>query len=453
MKQGNINMIEQYISKSIKCKCGKVHKSRVESIEINDNAIDTDLIAFLKANKYRSLTVVCDKNGYKAAGKMVCGTLEKTDIQYKLHLFHNDFLAPDEYAIGNLAMGLFGESDIIVAVGSGTVNDVCRYVSAVAGKEFCTVGTAPSMDGYISGSSALIYNNLKLTFETHPPKAVFFEPTILANAPRNMISSGVGDLLGKINCLCDWKLSNIINGEWYCDFISGIVSDAVWKTIDCCDGLIRGDSESAAVLLEALLLSGVCMDFAGNSRPASGCEHHISHFWEMRFLLEGRKAVFHGTKVGIGTVIALKAYEYVSALNPDFKAIRNKPRMSFDEWENNVHKAFLGASNEIIELEKKSGKNDIEKLDTRLSVIEENWDKIKALASDAAKPEIISSILKRLKAPITPAEIGVEKELAKQAIIYAKEIRDRYTVLQLLWDLGELDSFAETVVNEYYKMY
>ena len=88
----------------------------------------------------------------------------KTDIQYKLHLFHNDFLAPDEYAIGNLAMGIFGESDIIVAVGSGTVNDVCRYVSAVAGKEFCTVGTAPSMDGYISGSSALIYNNLKLTF-------------------------------------------------------------------------------------------------------------------------------------------------------------------------------------------------------------------------------------------------------------------------------------------------
>lgn len=445
-----IDMIEKYIKKSVQCKCGKVHRSRVETIVIKDDAASKELMDFLMQNGYGRITVVCDKNGYRAAGEKVCRALDKTDIQYKLHLFNKDSLAPDEYAVGSLTMGILPDSDIILAVGSGTVNDLCRYVSAVAGKPFCTVGTAPSMDGYISGGSALIYNNLKLTFETHPPKAVFFEPHILANAPKDMIASGVGDLLGKISCLTDWKLSEMITGEWHCDFISDTVDTAIQKTISCKDKIAAGDSDAVSTLLEALLLSGVCMDYAGNSRPASGCEHHLSHFWEMRFLSEGRAPVFHGTKVGIGTVISLKAYEYIADLDPDFAKIRQKPRASFAVWEKAVRKAFLDASEEIIDLEKRGGKNNTENLKIRLSSIEENWNKVKSLASNVTRSEVVIDILKKLGAPVKPNEIGIEKEMTRQAIMYAKEIRNRYTVLQLLWDLDELENFADFIVDQYY---
>lgn len=443
-------MIEQYISKKIKCSCGREHKSRVEKIVIKHDVINNELIDFLKENQYHKLTVVCDKNGYRVAGNDVCKALDKTGVKYKLHIFQSEDLAPNEHSVGNLAMGIDLCSDIILAVGSGTVNDLCRYVSAVAGKPFCTVGTAPSMDGYISGGSALIYNNLKLTFETNAPKAVFFDPNILSNAPKDMIASGVGDLLGKISCLTDWRLSNIINDEWHCSFISDIVDAAIAKTIMARDGIASGDDEAISTLIEALLLSGVCMDYAGNSRPASGCEHHMSHFVEMRYLLEGRSAVFHGTKVGINTIIALKAYEYVAELTPDFKMIRNIKRKSYENWEKDIYNAFLEASKEIIELEKVSGKNSDERLQTRLSAIEANWGKIKNLASNTTKPELICGILTQLNAPITPSEIGVEKEMAKQMIMYSKELRDRYTVLQLLWDLGELENFANMVIVEYF---
>lgn len=443
-------MIEQYIRKSIECKCGRIHKSKVETIVIKENVIENELIEFLKINRYGKITVVCDKNGFRVAGERVCKALDIATIKYKLHMFQKDSLAPDEYAVGNLVMGLDHDSDIILAVGSGTVNDLCRFVSAIVGKPFCTVGTAPSMDGYISGGSALIYNNLKLTFETHPPKAVFFDPVILANAPNDMIASGVGDLLGKISCLTDWRLSNIVTGEWYCEFIADIVNSAIEKTISVRDGIASGDSNACATLLEALLLSGVCMDYAGNSRPASGCEHHISHFWEMRYLLEGRNAVFHGTKVGIGTVISLKAYRYIAKLNPDFDKIRKIPRESFDEWGKSIQKAFLEASYEIIGLEKRCGKNCISNLDVRLSSIQVNWNDIKELAIGITDSAEVVSLLQQLDAPTKPAEIGVEREMAWQAIMYAKEIRDRYTVLQLLWDLGELENFADSVVNEYY---
>lgn len=443
-------MIEQYVSKSIACDCGRTHISRVEKIEIAKNVIENELIDFLKSKGYKKLTVVCDKNTYRVAGNRVCEALEQNHILFKLHMFQEDNVLPNEHFIGNLAMGMTLDSDLILAVGSGTINDICRYVSAVAGKPFCTVGTAPSMDGYISGGSALIYNNLKLTFETHAPAAVFLDPLILARAPKDMIASGVGDLLGKISCLADWRMSAIVNGEWHCSFVSDLVDAAIQKVKGCIDKIAADDSDAIADLVEALLISGVCMDFAGNSRPASGCEHHMSHFLEMRYLIEGREAVFHGTKVGINTVIALKAYEYIAKLTPDFDEIRKASRKSFEEWEKEVRDAFLDASDEIVELEKKAGKNSAEKLEARLTATEKHWHEIKALAEQVEKSQLVYDILKQLNAPARPRDIGVEREMAKQMILHSKEIRDRYTVLQLLWDLNRLENFADSVINEYY---
>ena len=443
-------MIEQFISKTISCSCGRTHSSRVETIEIKSNVIEREMLAFLKEKGYKKLTVVCDKNTYRVSAERVLKVLEQNGIAFKLHKFQEDTVLPNEHFIGNLAMGMALDCDLILAVGSGTINDICRYVSAVAGKPYCIVGTAPSMDGYISGGSALIYNNLKLTFETHTPIAVFLDPAILSHAPKDMIASGVGDLLGKISCLTDWRLSELVNGEWHCDFISDIVDTAVQKVVDNSDKIAECEDGAIAELVEGLLLSGVCMDFAENSRPASGCEHHMSHFLEMRYLLEGREAVFHGTKVGIGTVISLRAYEYISNLTPDFDKIKALPRASFEEWEKNVREAFLGASDEIVELEKKSEKNSSEKLSKRLLSTQTNWLQIKELAKQTVSSSTVYNILKQLDAPTKPHEIGVPKEMARQAILYAKEIRDRYTVLQLLWDLGELENFVDLITNEYY---
>ena len=443
-------MIENYIGKPIKCDCGKEHRSRMDVIEIKKGVIENELVVFLKENGYKRLTVVCDKNTYRVAGERVCKVLEQNGISYKLHMYLEDNVLPNEHFIGNLAVGMDIGCDLMLAVGSGTINDICRYVSAVAQKEYCILGTAPSMDGYNSGVSALIYNNTKRTIETHTPKAVFLDPDILVEAPKDMICAGVGDLLGKINCLTDWKLAKIVNDEWHCEFISNIVDTAIQKITDNKEGLASGESSAIADLVEGLLLSGVCMDFAGNTRPASGCEHHMSHFWEMRYLLEGREAVFHGTKVGIGTVIALMAYEYLATLTPDFKAIKNLSRPTFEEWSSEIEKAFLGATEEVLSLERKCQKNGATKVSARIDALEKNWDKIQTLAKDATKSSVVYDILKSLDAPVVPADIGVDKTMARQAILYAKEIRDRYTVLQLLWDIGELENFADLVINKYY---
>lgn len=443
-------MIENYIGKTINCSCGKTHTGKVEKIVIKKDVVKNELVQYLTENNFKKITLVCDKKGYEVAGQEVEIVLLENGFTIKTHMFTADALIPDEWAIGNLILGCLPDSDLFLSVGSGVISDVTRQVSAVKNLPFITVGTAPSMDGYISGVSPLIYNGLKLTFETHPPKAVFFDPEVLANAPTDMISAGVGDLLGKISCLNDWKLSKIINDEWHCEFISDIVEKAVEKTLIAKDGIINKDDTAVATLLEALLLSGICMDFAGNSRPASGCEHHMSHFWEMRYIIENRPAIFHGTKVGIGTVISLKAYEYISALKPDFDRLATIDRPSYDEWEKAIRKAFSKASDEIIELEKKAKKNDVEQINNRLITIKNRWLDIKRLANNVIKSEEVKDFLQKLDAPVYPHQIGVDKQMAKEAILYAKEIRNRYTVLQLLYDLGELENFADMVLEEYY---
>lgn len=442
-------MIENYVNKTINCACGKTHRSQVEKVVISSTAIEVELVDFIKQNGYDKITVICDQKSYAVAGEKVLSVLERVGAEYKVHKF-NDDLVPDERAVGNILMGAMAGSKAFLSVGSGTLNDLTRYASAVKGLPYFVVGTAPSMDGYISAGSALIYNGLKLTFETHAPQAVFFVPEILANAPRDMIASGVGDLLGKINCLKDWKLSAIINDEYLCPFIYDTTFTAVENTVTAKDGIINSDDNAVATLLESLLISGVCMDYAGNSRPASGCEHHISHFWEMRYIMENRPAVFHGTKVGIGTIIALKAYEYIARLKPDFNKIRKAKRKTYDEWESEVKTAFMGASDEIIALEKAKGKNDERKINNRLTIIEKKWSEITALAMSGRKSDEVKDFLLGLSAPIYPHQIGVDKEMAKQAILYAKEIRDRYTVLQLLCDLNELEKFATLIIDEYY---
>ena len=135
------------------------------------------------------------------------------------------------------------------------------------------------------------------------------------------------------------------------------------------------------------------------------------------------------------------------------KAIRDlrpvRERQSKEEWSAEIRRAYRDAAEGILDLEEKSGKNDPEKLLKRLDVIEEHWDEIRALAAAVPKASGIYEKLEKLDAPRRPADIGLSPEYVHDAVRYAKELRDRYTILQLLWDIGRLDEEADRIVKKY----
>ncbi len=446
--------IDPYLNSSFECSCGRTHKSLFAHYIFEPEAI-RKLPDLLKRLGYTRPYLISDTHTHEIAGIKAEEVLQRAEIRFTSHVLQspeNGDIAADEYALGSIAMANDKEADIIISIGTGTINDLGRYFSYITGRPFLLIATAPSMDGLVSGVAPLIFHNMKITFPAQEPLALICDPEIMAAAPLKMLAAGAADILGKYNCLLDWKLSHIVNNEYYCDTIAGIMRRAVDQTMESTKGLASHDKEAVSVLTEALVLSGIAMDFSENSRPASGAEHHQSHYWEMQFLFDGIPAVLHGTKVGIGTVLMLELYNALAEMEkPDFDRIRGEIscRPSLEEWEKEMRRCYRDGAEGIIELEKKSGKNEPEGLLKRLSVIEEKWDEIRSLAQTAPKASEIYQVLEKMGAAKIPADVGIPRQYVYDSIRYGKELRDRYTILQLMWDIGELDKAAEKLVEKY----
>lgn len=446
--------IEPYLNCSFQCDCGRTHKSLFAHYIFEPGAL-AKLPALLEQLGYARPYLISDTHTHEIAGKKTEEILKKAGVSFASHVLkspENGDLAADEHALGSIAMANDKDADIIISVGTGTINDLGRYFSYITGRPFMLVATAPSMDGLVSGVAPLIFHNMKITFPAQEPLALICDPEIMTNAPLKMLAAGAADILGKYNCLLDWKLSHLVNDEYYCDTIAGIMRKAVDQTMESTKGLASHDGQAVSILTEALVLSGIAMDFSENSRPASGAEHHQSHFWEMQFLFDGIPAVLHGTKVGIGTVLMLELYNMLAEMErPDFAKIReNIPgRLSVEEWEKEMHRCYRDGAEGIIELERKSGKNDPEGLRKRLTVIEEKWDEIQSLAKTAPKASEIYHVLEEMGAAKVPADVGISRDYVYDSIRYGKELRDRYTILQFMWDIGRLEEEADRLVEKY----
>ena len=191
------------------------------------------------------------------------------------------------------------------------------------------------------------------------------------------------------------------------------------------------------------------MSLYGNSRPASGCEHHMSHYWEMMFEQAGKRPVPHGTQVGVGTVLILKLVEALRNTKVDFDAARHFAKdYNQAEWEKNIHAAYGPAAQGVIDMEAKAQKNEINAHLKRIDAMESHWNEITALLEALPASETVMGILKSLDSPYLPGQIDIDPVMLKNTFMYAKEVRARYTILQMVWDLGLLDKLSDQVIAE-----
>lgn len=436
-----------YLNKELECSCGRTHRCAIKHVAIGLAAI-ASLTAYIKEKGYQHVAVVVDKNTEKAAGETVYGVLEKGGIFFDKIRLEAAEIIPDEITLGNLIADIAAETDLIIAVGSGTINDSCRFISHKMKIDYFIVGTAPSMDGYASDVTPMLIHNLKITYEKMGhAKAILGDVDVLSKAPMRMITAGVGDVFGKYICLTEWKLSHLITGEYYCEFVDGIMQDALKTLETSIDGIPSRNKKAMGAIMEGLVLAGVGMSYVGNSRPASGSEHHLAHYWEMMFLQSGQEDPLHGTKVGVGTVIALLLYQYAKKIVASGKAF---PQPSFDEkiWVKSIKKAYGISAPGVLSLEENVHKNSDAAVAKRLAVLQQHREDFMKLANALPTPEKIIVAMKKIQAPYLPKEIGVTPELLKNSIIYAKELRNRYGILQLLFDMGELENAADCVCKQ-----
>lgn len=370
------------------CSCGKKHGISIKNIVIGSR-LEGEAARLAAYYGQSRIFFFADGNTYKAFGIRVEKRLRDEGFNLDAFVFKTSgTLIPNEQALGRLLVEIDPSTRLIIAVGSGTINDLARMLSAKLHIPYFIVCTAPSMDGYASTVSPLIIEGFKKTYPAVYPESIVADISIMKDAPMQMITAGFGDIIGKLTCLTDWILARELNGEYYCETVVSLVRSAVEKCIDNISGIASRDEAAIRNITEALILSGIAIGMVGNSRPASGAEHHLSHYWEMDAIAHNREHPLHGNSVGVGAVIIASIYELMG-------------------------------------------------------------DRIPA-ACRPPKPEYIAGLLEKAGAPASPKQLGISRELFRDSVIHAKEVRPRYTVLQLASQYGLLEKFADELTHRFY---
>lgn len=405
------------------CTCGKTHFCNIKHVMIEANVLDK-YDALLE--KYNHVLLVADQNTYEVFGKAVEAKLAEK-VERVCVLEREGILVPNETALAEINACFTENIDLIVGVGSGVIQDLCKYVSFEAKLPYHIVATAPSMDGYASVGSALIIDNVKVTYSCHVPEAILADTNILKDAPMEMIQAGYGDILGKYSCLNDWKLSRVVNGEYFCQFVYDLTMEMVERVKDSGAALCGRDTAAIQNLMEAIIGVGIAMAYVGNSRPASGSEHHLSHYFEVVGLLRNEPYFMHGTDVVYSTYYTQKVREMLLQLD----TVEEHEGESKEEREANLRKIYDSAANEIIALQDRMGWYEI----NRTPIYKEKWNEIKAVLSEVPSCEQIRAYIESVGLDLNEFAALYSEEKIENALRYAKDIKDRYTVLWMYYDL------------------
>ena len=435
--------MKQYLQDSL-CACGKTH-----CVDIDDILIGKGVIYNLPelVSKYGAVRpfVLADRNTDAVAGELVYRILGENGFACVKYVFASPQLEPNEEAVGSAVMHFDPSCDLIIGVGSGVINDIGKILSNITGKKYIIVATAPSMDGYASATSSMNMDGLKVSLNSRAADVIVGDTDILKTAPLHMLKSGIGDMLAKYVSIAEWRIAHLITGEYYCEQVAELIRNALKKCVANAEGLLKKEDKAIEAVFEGLVIGGVAMAYAGVSRPASGVEHYFSHIWDMRGLEFGTQIDLHGIQCAMGTWQAVRLYEKLKTLTPDAaKAKAYVNNFSYETWKKEL-RTFLGNSAEtMIAQEEKERKYDKAKHPARFAEITENWGRIlRILDEELPSVQTFSEILDTIGISKDLTTIGVDPQTAKMTFQATKDIRDKYVLSRLAWDLGVLDELCE----------
>lgn len=427
------------------CSCGRKHKLPIVEIEIASgilSGLDQKLAAL---GAWENILLVADENTWSVAGTLVEKALAGKYSVSKV-IFSGQKLKPNEESVERI-LACTTTPDLLLAVGSGTITDLVRYCAANKWDiPFVSIPTAPSMDGYASTVSAMTFSGFKVTKPARPPLAIYGDLAVLKAAPARLLAAGAADLLGKYTALSDWILARELIGEYYCPDIADLVRRV---TDDCArDPVSLRERRDAAVanLTEGLILSGIGILMVGNSRPASGSEHHLSHFWEMKEQLQGEGEHLHGEKVAVGSLLAARAYQFL--LGQDLEKLSYHSRwrtlgLSWEEYSRELEKTYGPLVEELPIMKAEPPK--AEPLPAEFSEKLAN-----GLSQIRVRPPALQTIeesLYQVGAPVGYQDLELPKAWVREALLYGREVRERYTIFTLLAQLGLLSKAADEILE------
>lgn len=370
----------------------------IVNIVVNKQAID-QVVPYLKDKAYKNIVLIADRNTYAAAGSVVQEQCKQAGFVSHVILIHPNSIGDvvaDEASIVQCMLEISADTEVLLAVGTGTIHDIVRFVGSRMMKPFISIPTAASVDGFTSAGAPLIIRGFKQTIQAIPPEAIFADTTILMDAPKQMTAAGFGDMVGKYTSLFDWRFSHLMGGEPYNEELAAETAAALEDCIVSIDAISQGNEEGITILMNSLIQSGLVMLKLGMSHPASGAEHHLSHYWEMEHIQHGEHQLLHGLKVGFAAIQISKLYhQFADRL----------------EQLNRTH-------------------TPVTKNDEQQRKLMTHWHELKSWIAAIPQPEELATMLTLIGG--SPDKLPIDSNAVERGLKQAHTVRNRYTLLRFI---------------------
>ncbi len=406
------------------CPCGRPHHCLTETVAIGHGSLARlpEICA-----PYKHILVVYDQPVYHMCAARVLALL-KGKCRASCGFDLDELLTPDEAAIAAIEEQIESRRgtpyaiDHIVGVGSGVINDLCKHVAHTHGLRYTIVATAPSMDGYASAGAALILGGMKVTLPATPPEAIVGDTDVLCSAPMDMIRAGYGDIIGKYSCLNDWRLAALIRGEYICHAVWDWVKATADRVRSLAEGISRREPAAIEALMQALVDVGVAMAYVGNSRPASGSEHHIAHFLEITGILRGRPYLAHGVDVACGAVLTARLREDI---------LRGRPTLRVHDpaaYRKTMQTVYGAIADSVVALQDRMGfYTDA----STAAFVPAHTEELCAILTQAPTEAETRAMVEAVGLSFDAFTSFYGEDTLREALTWGKDLKDRYTVLWL----------------------
>jgi glycerol-1-phosphate dehydrogenase [NAD(P)+] len=356
-----------------------------------------------------------------------------------------------ETGLGDAAAdGLDPRADLLVGTGSGVICDLTKWMATRLDKPYLLYGTAPSMNGYTSITATMTENEIKTSRFLNPAQAVYLDVDVLMDAPARMVQAGVGDLAARAVCNADWRLGQLLRGSLFCPLPYQMTELNQQRLFRSAGGIARREAAAFQDLAEAVLMSGLSMTVMhGETSPSSGAEHAISHFWDLLVHLRGLPKNLHGAQVGVGTLMVLAVYDGLRKLDPGKidpqRLARRRPGLEEIAAENRARYGSRAA-----DFDRSVAKKHLPDAAYRdsLRAIQAGWEGLWTELERYLTPlDEVRAALNEAGVGLRLADVQRSRDEGREALLYASRYRERYTILDLAWELGYFPDGVDAVLE------
>lgn len=431
------------------CDCAFDHNMPDMAVYIKSGLLGECAQCIQNHNLGSRVLIVADKITYGVAAETVENQLAASGLDTRMCILKGNDIEPTLQRVDEIVAAVQHDTEFLLAVGSGVITDLTRQAATRTELPFAVFGTAASMDGYTSITSAMMIDGMKVTLFGKSAALLMFDPAVLATAPLIMQAAGVGDVLAKYNVLVDWKLGSAVSGETFCPLCATLLETALDRCLSNIDEIAKRSEAGMHALIEALIFAGLTVLIVGYTRPVASVEHNISHYFEMMALAYGGSAPSHGVGVGIGLVYALIMHDMLRSadLTRINKNAVKSARMTKEEKRKFMISHYPpGIGEEVMQANEYWYLNE-QQHEARFDALVTYHEQYKKDCTILPNYKDIIQYMEQLGAPSSAAKAGIDAERLKKALLCTHNYRARYSIGAALSELGMLEECVDKILE------